>query len=211
MKKRLLIKVCGMRDDANLLALGKLQPDFVGMIFYPLSPRYVGEQPTAVQAAPIANAVKTGVFVDAPIETIADRCHAFGLGCVQLHGHETPAFCQEVRQRTGCRVIKAISVADAADIDKAQAYNGVADYLLFDTKTPKKGGSGQQFDWSLLDKYEGMTPFFVSGGIDERSLAKLQEHVWPALVGVDLNSRFETAPAIKNIDRLKTVFEFLRK
>ncbi|NCC99468.1 MAG: phosphoribosylanthranilate isomerase [Bacteroidia bacterium] len=208
--KRLLIKVCGMRDDAGLKALHALQPDMIGFVFYTPSPRYAGIQATKNQAPNVTPSKKVGVFVDASLDEILARTKAFGLDYLQLHGTESPEFCLAARECTGCKIIKALPVAEAADLSFANKYEGVADYILFDTKTPNKGGSGCKFDWKLLDSYNGNTPFIISGGIDLEALVQLKKAKWPTLVGVDLNSRFELSPGIKDIPKLKNAIEMLR-
>ncbi|MBP5318781.1 MAG: phosphoribosylanthranilate isomerase [Paludibacteraceae bacterium] len=209
--KPLLIKVCGMRDDTNICQLRALTPDFMGLICHPGSPRYVGLASTAIQGASWSPVQKVGVFVNASVDEMLAYHRAFGFNCIQLHGHETPEDCEMVRLQTGCRVLKAISVSGRADVERAESYCWATDYLLFDTHCTDFGGSGKTFDWSLLDHYQGTTPFFISGGLGEQELSQLLGRQWPKWVGVDLNSRFETAPALKDIARLKKVIEQLRK
>ncbi len=208
--KRLLIKVCGMRYDAGLNALTALKPDFIGFIFYPQSPRYAGVQAANNQAPNVNPSKKVGVFVDASLDEILVQTKAFGLDYLQLHGTESPEFCRAASEFTDCRIIKALPIAETADLSLADGYEGVVDYLLFDTKTPNKGGSGCKFDWKLLDSYISKTPFFISGGIDLEALVQLKRATWPALVGVDLNSRFELSPGVKDIPKLKNAIEMLR-
>lgn len=208
--KRLLIKICGMRDDAGLKALTALQPDMIGFIFYPQSPRYAGLQPSNNQVPKVDPSKKVGVFVDASLDEISARTKAFCLDYLQLHGTESPEFCRMARECTGCRIIKALPISEAADLSLADAYEGVVDYLLFDKKTPNKGGSGCKFDWNLLDSYTSHTAFIISGGIDLEALVQLKKATWPALVGVDLNSRFELSPGVKDIPKLKNAIEMLR-
>ena len=209
--KKLLIKVCGMRDDANIRAVLALKPDFMGLICYPKSPRYVGSEPTPGQSGCWAPVQKVGVFVNASLEEIAARQRTFGFDCVQLHGGESAEDCRRVRELTGCRVLKAVSVACPDDVARAEDFAGVADYILFDTHTAGYGGSGKSFDWRWLDGYAADIPFFISGGLDIDALRLIKRAAWPQLAGVDLNSRFELSPGLKDIERLKDAFDLLRE
>lgn len=193
----MIIKVCGMREPANIRAVEALEPDLMGFIFYEKSPRYVSEVPEYLPEGP----ERTGVFVNHSAEVMLEKARIFGLKWVQLHGQESPALCRTMKE-AGLKVIKAFSISAAGDIEGPEAYEGSCDLFLFDTKTPGVGGSGKCFDWSLLDRYRGRTPFLLSGGIGPDTDLGAVTH--PMLAGYDLNSRFETAPAVKDIDRLKT-------
>ena len=136
--------------------------------------------------------------------------------CHQLHGHESPDYIRALRVVDGfpvdTRLIKAISVSGRDDIATYKPYEGLVDYFLFDTKCPSVGGSGLQFDWSVLSAYDGNTPFLLSGGIGPDDAERLTSHLSPLIskhcIGIDLNSRFEVAPALKDINKLK---EFIKK
>ena len=197
-----IIKVCGMTDGDNIREVEQLHPTMMGFIFYEKSPRYCREKPNYLPE--LVNRV--GVFVDADSTFIKNQIFDFQLDYVQLHGHETPAFCQELKS-TGIGVIKAISVNCEADLWIAEAYINICDYLLFDTKTPKQGGSGQQFNWNLLSAYKGPTPFLLSGGIGPEDAEKLKQFHHPMLAGYDLNSKFESSPGIKDVSKLKAFLE----
>lgn len=201
-----LIKVCGMRDADNIRALDQLGVDLMGFIFYPKSPRYVYEMPSYMPA----HAKRTGVFVNEEKSTIEVYADRFGLDYIQLHGNESPEYCHTLRS-AGLRVIKAFSVAQTKDIKKAEAYESACDYFLFDTKCMQYGGSGNQFDWSLLNFYQGQTPFFLSGGINPYSAKALKELRHRRLAGFDLNSRFELKPGEKDIERIKLFLSELTK
>ena len=202
-----LIKVCGMREADNIRAVEALHPDWLGFICWPKSSRYVDEQPTYLPAA----TKRVGVFVNADLPFIMQKVLQLGLTHIQLHGDETADFCREVSHTSDLPIIKAISVSCADDITHAQAYEGIVDYLLFDTKCTCVGGSGKQFDWDVLQHYHGITPFLLSGGIGPGDEARLSDFQHPACVGIDVNSRFEDAPALKNIDKLATFLQGCQK
>ena len=190
-----------MTEANNIREVEQLSPSFMGFIFYPPSPRYCKEKPSYLPTT----ANRVGVFVDATKTEVLEKVGEFGLDFVQLHGKESPVFCQELQQ-AGIRLIKAFAISEASDINQTQAYEGLCEYFLFDTKTPKKGGSGQQFDWSLIQQYQGHTPFLLSGGIGPESTEQLQAFQHPRLAGYDLNSRFETSPGIKDVNLLQRFF-----
>ena len=192
----MIVKVCGMRDGENIRAVEALGIDWLGFIFWPKSSRYVSELPAYLPT----KAKRVGVFVDADIEDVLRHIGDYGLDAVQLHGHESAAY---VSQLQGVTVIKAISVESCDDIATYRSYDGLVDYFLFDTKCKTVGGSGEHFDWSVLNAYDGPTPFLLSGGIGPDDGERLRRFHHPKLAGIDLNSRFELSPALKDIDKLK--------
>ncbi|SFP97298.1 phosphoribosylanthranilate isomerase [Hymenobacter arizonensis] len=208
---RLLVKVCGMRDAAALAGVAELGPDFLGFIFAPASPRYVGEAlaPERVQALP-ANIWKVGVFVNETTEKIIAIAARFGLGAAQLHGQETPAQCEELND-AGLLVMKAFAVGKAVDFAALLPYVPHCDFFLFDTKGAASGGNGAVFDWDLLKGYNLPVPYFLAGGLGLEHAAELAALRLPGLVGVDLNSGFETAPGIKDAGRVKQMLATLHK
>lgn len=202
----MIIKVCGMRDTENIREVEKLEVDMIGFIFYPKSPRYVDEMPGYLPE----HAKRVGVFVNESKETVLTMADRFGLDYVQLHGSESPGYCASVKH-AGPRVIKAFPIEGITDLRNVKEYEGTCDYYLFDTKTHYRyGGSGKQFDWSILDHYNGKTPFLLSGGINPFSARALKEFRHEALAGYDLNSRFESSPGIKNIDLLSSFLDDLK-
>jgi phosphoribosylanthranilate isomerase len=207
------IKVCGMREAGNILRVGAMAIDYLGFVFYPPSPRYAGNMlsANALRSLP-AHIRKTGVFVSESMDTLSVCVERYGLDAIQLHGRETPDDCRRLRERfLQKEIIKAFSIAGPDDFLLTEDYATVCDYFLFDTRTPHYGGSGRPFDWNLLKTYRGATPFFLSGGIavsDAERMAGLQH---PALFGVDLNSRFESAPGVKDTDLLQTFIHTLKK
>lgn len=207
------IKVCGLRDKDNIEAVLGLKPDYYGMIFYKPSKRYVGIDPPDVNPQSAGSAKSVGVFVNAGLEEISSRVLKFHLSMVQLHGDESPEYIRRLRSLLGSDigVIKAISVRQESDLKRAKDYEGVADMLLFDTPTAGYGGSGEQFSWSVLRAYDGSLPYLLSGGIGPDDAGRLASLNLKNMVGVDINSRFETAPAIKDIGKLGLFIEKLRK
>lgn len=197
-----LIKVCGMREPDNIREILTLDPDFLGLIFYPISSRYV-TSPTIINNIRFGqNTKKTGVFVNATEDEIMQKVKLYELQAVQLHGEESVVLCRSLRNK-GVLVLKAFQIYAAEDFEDTLLYNDQVDYFLFDTKTASYGGSGSKFDWSLLDAYHGNTPFFLSGGIGPDDVQAIQKINHPLFRGVDLNSRFEIAPAIKSYKLLQ--------
>lgn len=205
------IKVCGLKDPENIREVAALEPQALGFIFSPSSPRYAGELPPQVVRNLPPGTRRVGVFVDAPCEEVFETVRRYALDTVQLHGEESPGVCAALRG-AGLRVIKACGVATREDLSAAAVYREVCDALLFDTKSPLRGGTGQRFDWEILAEYRGTLPFLLAGGIgpgDAPRLARVAGH--PACLGVDLNSRFETAPGIKDVAALREFMAVLRE
>lgn len=202
----MIVKVCGMREDANAQAVAALGVDCMGFIFFERSQRFVGDFTPSTPS----NIARVGVFVDAELSYIEAMVEKHSLDYVQLHGKESVEVCREIKSRGAVKVIKAISVAGAEDFELASLYDGEVDYLLFDTKCDCYGGSGVTFDWSLLENYRGETPFLLSGGIDESMAEQISEIRYKSFAGVDLNSRFEVSPAFKNIEKLRNFIEKIR-
>ena len=204
-----LIKVCGMRHADNIRQVEALGPDWMGLIFWPRSSRYVDRRPDYLPT----RARRVGVFVDQPADEIVRIARDYRLDAIQLHGHETPADLNRLRAVLGTApaLIKAFSISTAADLERTADYDGAADYLLFDTKTPLAGGSGRQFDWRVLDAYHGTTPFLLSGGIGPDDTGRLAAFHHPRCIGIDLNSRFELEPGLKDVEKLKTFIKKIRE
>ena len=207
----LCIKVCGMKFAENIEAVAGLEPDYMGFIFYPNSKRCVTDVLDSAQLRSLpAKLCKVGVFVDAAADYVRQQCSVFGLDYAQLHGHETPAYCAALK-REGVKIIKAFPVADELNQELLQPYVPYCDYFLFDTKGPLPGGNGVPFDWRALADYALPVPYFLSGGLALEHAAVLNSLRLPGLHGVDLNSRFETAPAEKDVALLRQMFEELRE
>lgn len=216
----MVIKVCGMRDAQNIREVSQLGVDMIGMIFYPKSPRYVEMQSSHAGIIPdyvkediniksAKSPARVGVFVDDMVQNIVTRVVNYRLDYVQLHGNEPREMCENLRLtldpdiRPGIKIIKAISVSDASDIQKYKEYVGAVDLFLFDTKCKTVGGSGQQFDWQVLEQYDGEVPFLLSGGIGPEDASRLHAFHHPKCIGIDLNSRFEIEPGVKDVEKLK--------
>lgn len=182
-----------MRDGNNIREVENLGIDWMGFIFYPKSSRYVSSLPDYLPE----NAQRVGVFVNESMAVIKEKTDSFQLHMVQLHGDETPQMCSEL-QRSGVKVIKAFNIGDSFPVEKVKNYEGVCDFFLFDTQTVQHGGSGRKFNWKVLTEYRGETPFLLSGGISMEDADDILRFAHPQFAGIDINSRFETAPAQKN-------------
>ncbi len=201
-----LIKVCGMRELENIRYLEELKPDFMGFIFYPKSPRFVGEFPNV----PELNVPKVGVFVNETVENVLRFTADFKLDYVQLHGNETAEYCHEIKQHD-VKILKAFAVDDKFDFEQLMAFETVVDYFLFDTKGDGYGGHGTTFDWKILDKYTIDTPFFIAGGVSNDNIGLLLKYPHPMFRGVDVNSKYEISAGLKDIEALKELFLNVRK
>ena len=199
----MIIKVCGMRDVDNIRDAGKAGMDWMGMIFWQKSARYV-DYPETAMAIP-KGVKKVGVFVNETPEKIMKKADIYGLDIIQLHGSEDVDTIRELRQRLhGKTFVKAISVSQTEDIKLTEMYDHEVDYLLFDTKCKSVGGSGKQFEWSMLHNYKGDTPFLLSGGIGPDDVENIMAFNHPMMAGIDLNSKFEVSPGLKDVERLST-------
>ncbi len=193
-----------MRDPENIREAEKLAIDLMGFIFWHKSSRNVSEMPSYLPT----RQKRVGVFVDADIKEVTEKAKEYALDLIQLHGKETPDYIQRLRSlcpQRGDRataIIKALNIADTEDLAQTAQYEGIVDYFLFDTKSKLVGGNGTQFDWSVLQAYQGDTPFILSGGIGPDDAEKVKNFQHPMCAGIDLNSRFETAPALKDIQLL---------
>lgn len=220
----MIIKVCGMRDADNIREVKALDIDWMGFIFWQDSPRYVQQISSRAGIIPDYSSLKeletlpkrVGVFVDDMPQNIVTRVVNYELDMVQLHGSESPVMIDNLRRtldpdiHPGIQIMKALSISSKEDLNRYHEYVGHVDYFLFDTKTPLVGGSGEQFDWNILEDYDGDVPFLLSGGIGPDDVARLKAFHHPQMIGVDLNSRFETAPAVKDVEKLRTFVNELR-
>ncbi|HWD89236.1 MAG TPA: phosphoribosylanthranilate isomerase [Mucilaginibacter sp.] len=194
-----------MKYPENIDAVAALQPDYMGFIFYPQSPRYIGETEKNLATE---NVIRTGVFVNESADIIEELIDKYRLTAIQLHGNESPDFCELFKDKV--TVIKAFGMNERFDFEQLEPYTDKVDYFLFDTKTSKHGGSGLSFDWTLLDQYKLDVPFFLSGGLSPENIAEVKMIKHPQFYGVDLNSRFEIEPGLKDIDKLSEAFKILR-
>jgi phosphoribosylanthranilate isomerase len=210
-----------MRDADNIREVEALGIDMMGFIFWPKSSRYVRERPDYLPT----NCKRVGVFVDASIGDIRQHVADYALDIIQLHGSESPDYIRQLKAvatprpsrggvaegRGGVSIIKAFNIATSADLEATKPYEGIVDYFLFDTKGKSIGGNGAKFDWTVLADYVGETPFLLSGGIGPDDAVVLTSHFSPLTsnkcIGIDLNSRFEITPGLKDINKLK---EFIK-
>jgi len=205
------IKVCGITQFKQLQQLEALNIDYAGLIFYKDSPRYMGDKITGKQIKDADFDIKkVGVFVDPGYSELLDAIDEYGLDIVQLHGNETPELCEELSAEV--EVVKAFRIPGdkAIDIDEMVAdYDAVCDFYLFDTAGLKEsfGGTGQQFDWGVLKKAKIEKPFFLSGGIGPDDAAKVKAFSHPDFFAIDVNSKFELSPGLKD---MAAVLKFLQ-
>lgn len=204
-----LVKICGMKFPENIQKLVALEPDFIGFIFYSKSARYVQRLDKNVLNAIPKSIKKIGVFVNEEVENILTQAYKYQLDGVQLHGAELVEVCEELHD-AGLIVIKAFRMAESCNFKVTKPYEGVCDYFLFDTHTELYGGSGRKFNWTLLNEYHGDTPFLLSGGIATHDLDVITKIKHPKFAGIDLNSRFEHSPGLKNIELLSGFLGGLR-
>lgn len=197
-----------MKYKENIEQVADLKPDYMGFIFYSASKRNVSDDTPLPDISAEIN--KVGVFVNANADFIIDKISTHNLQCIQLHGDEPPFFCRQMKRIT-C-IIKAFGIDEQFDFSKLKEYEDCCDYFLFDTKTPEHGGSGKQFNWDLLNRYSYNLPFFLSGGLDLEAAKKMKEMKakYPLLYGIDVNSKFEKEPGLKDIDQLKSLMELMR-
>lgn len=200
------LKICGMKLPENIQSVTTLKPDYLGFIFFRDSKRFVdGLTPSFVKNLP-AGIRRTGVFVNEELNRVAQLAALYGLNAVQLHGQEPVKYCIALKgllADTGITLIKAFGVDENFDFNSVNVYASVVDYFLFDTQTPDHGGSGKTFNWSLLKNYKLNKPYFLSGGISLENVEQLEQISDPRLYAIDINSRFELAPGLKDIDKLK--------
>lgn len=203
---KLKIKVCGMKQAANIAAVAELQPDYLGFIFYQKSPRFIPEVSAELIKYVPSTIKTTGVFVNEDIQIVKQHIIKYNLKAIQLHGNEDFSYCQELKL-AGVEVIKAFGVDENFDFEKLSVYLNVVDYFLFDTQTPAHGGSGKVFDWGLLQSYKFEKPYFLSGGIDLLHTSEIKQIIDPRLYALDVNSKFELEPGLKDVEKLKEFFK----
>lgn len=206
----LKIKVCGMKYPENINDLAALKPDYMGFIFYPPSKRFIGLdfEKQFLDKIP-SNIIKTGVFVNATLPEVVEFGKLYGMKAIQLHGQESPQFCEELKAH-GFIVIKAFGIDENFDFISISSYENHVDLFLFDTKTVLHGGSGETFNWQVLDNYKLDKPFLLSGGISLSILDDVFKIKNKNLYGIDINSKFEIEPGLKDIEQLEKAFKKIR-
>ncbi len=205
------IKVCGLRETENIRQLQQLPIDYMGFIFYEPSSRAVNKQDDLKELLAEnwnSDIAKVGVVVNTEIDEVLNLVHDYKLNYIQLHGEESLEYMQSLNRiwdigtMHSARLIKAFSIGNDFYYEKIQPYEQFCDLFIFDTKGKNPGGNGTIFDWSLLKKYRGMKPFLLSGGIDLETAVAIRQLNFPQLIGVDINSRFETKPALKDVSKV---------
>lgn len=194
-----------MRDAQNIRDVESLGVDWMGFIFYPKSPRYVDTVPSYLPD----NAKRVGVFVNESAQNIKQICSKYSLDIVQLHGNESPGMCTRLME-DGLTIIKALSVKDTFPTELSKSYQQACHYLLFDTHTADYGGSGNKFSWDIISDYQYDTPFLLSGGISANDAKSIMKINHPQLIGIDINSRFETKAAFKNVSLINQFIKQIR-
>ena len=213
------LKVCGMKYSENISQVAALQPDYLGFIFYEKSARFVEKDTPDLSK----NSKKTGVFVNASVDYIKEQISKHNLQAVQLHGNESPEFCNALRHAElvsashhkslntpkvlgQVEIIKVFSIKGAFDFSVLKPYESVCDYYLFDTKGKLPGGNGYTFNWDVLKEYPSTKPYFLSGGIGLDQVENIKEfqksNASNYCYAIDVNSAFEIEPGLKNIEKL---------
>ncbi|MDO5973401.1 phosphoribosylanthranilate isomerase [Flavivirga jejuensis] len=194
------LKVCGMKYEENITQVASLQPDYLGFIFYKKSARHFN---TSIPELP-ASIKKVGVFVDENLEDVISQINTHQLQVVQLHGKESPEYCNALRH---VEVIKVFSIKNEFNFEVLKSYENACDYYLFDTKGELPGGNGYTFDWNVLNNYPSTKPFFLSGGIGIDEIEKIKAFTKSKAskycYAIDVNSKFEIEPGLKHIEKLK--------
>lgn len=199
------IKICGLKHPDNIREVMALQPDYIGFICYPHTKRFI-DKLEANWVNGLQGVKKTGVFVNAAIQEVKTAIQQYGFHAVQLHGAETPAYCAELANQD-IEIIKVFGIGEQFDWTTINPYETVVDYYLFDTQSSQHGGTGKRFDWTLLEGYKSTKPYFLSGGISAENISSALQLGDDRLYALDLNSRFETAPGIKDITLLRNTLQ----
>lgn len=202
----MIIKVCGITQQNQYKAIARLSVEMIGFNFYPKSKRYL-EQPIS-NSEKVYLSKNVGVFVNPAKDEVLRRAKIHNLDFIQLHGDESPEFCQKLSNHYP--IIKAFGIDTEFDMQVIEAYQNSCQYFLFDTKTRQYGGSGVKFNWAKLNEYSGPTPFFLSGGIALEDAHEILNIKHPDLIGIDINSGFETEPGVKNIELIKKMKQIIQ-
>jgi phosphoribosylanthranilate isomerase len=204
------VKICGMKFPANIQAVSALNPDYMGFIFFNGSKRHVGEGFSGKTVESIPKEIKkVGVFVNESLEEVIKKNAEFNFDFIQLHGNESPEYCKELNLEK-LPLIKAFNLHDDFDFSELEAYQPYCHYFLFDSQTAFYGGSGKSFNWQVLSKYEFNTPFFLSGGLGPENISEALSINHPMLLGFDLNSKLESEPGLKKMEKTKQMIEKIK-
>lgn len=209
MRRKLEVKICGMRDSSNILEIASLLTDYMGFIFYPKSPRFVGTDFKVPVNFP-KSVMRVGVFVNSSLTEIQTLSIKHDLDFIQLHGDESVDFVKELSS-SGSKIFKAFALDDDFDFASIEPYTPFVHTFIFDTKGKLYGGNGTRFNWSLLTKYNGATRFLLSGGIQHAHIEEIKELKHQQLVGIDVNSGVESAAGIKDLEQTKKMLSLLKQ
>jgi phosphoribosylanthranilate isomerase len=197
------LKVCGMKYAENIREVATLKPDYMGFIFYEKSKRFVNESLDKNLLTSLNGIEKVGVFVNHSLDFVLSTSRKYGFMTVQLHGDESPEFCEELDALASISTIKAFRIGENFDFKLLEAYKKICPYFLFDTQTENFGGSGMRFNWKLLSNYDNKVPFFLSGGISLETAEEINKLEGLNIHAIDINSRFELEPGIKDVAKIK--------
>lgn len=200
------IKICGLHDAYNMKQIAALRPDYIGLIFYSKSSRFIGDLSPTLLPKEIS---KVGVFVNETIENLLAYKINYELDILQLHGNESVEQCRTLHQK-GIKLWKAFALDHSFDFNQVTAYEPYCEAFLFDTPTPLYGGSGNQFDWQILKQYTGNLPFWLSGGLGLSNIKAILQVEHIKLQGFDFNSKLETSPGIKSVELTQTIINKIR-
>lgn len=198
----MIVKVCGMRDEQNIKDICQLNIQWIGLNFYKPSSRFIARFEKDSIAHIPKHIKRIGIFVNETLQTICQIVEQYKLDFVQLHGDESLSFCESISPI--CKVIKVFRIDENFDMSSTKEYEGAVDFFLFDTNTKHFGGSGKKFNWDVLAHYTGYVPFLLSGGIGPQDASELIKLEHPKFIGIDINSKFELAPAIKSKVSIET-------
>lgn len=203
-------KICGLREKQNVADLASLNPQWMGFIFAPSSPRYFysAEEQADLKSIP-SSIKKVGVFVNETAEKVKETIQQHALNAIQLHGSETPEYCSALKSE-GVEIIKAFNVNEDFDFSSTEEYSSVVDYFLFDTKGEQAGGNGIAFNWNLLNGKRFSKPFLLSGGISLAHAEAIKNFSHPDCIGIDINSRFEISPGLKDVNAIRLFLQQIK-
>lgn len=209
------IKICGMKYPENIQEVADLQPDYLGFIFYPTSKRYVLDENKDAFSNFIfqdtLRAQKVGVFVNEEIKNIIRIATEYDMNLLQLHGDETPEYCENLRL-LGFTIIKAFGIDEEFNFSVLNEYTDVCDFFLFDTKSKEYGGTGKHFDWNLLRQYDNSKPIFLSGGLEIQDIPTIHDLLKDLNIhALDFNSKLEKDYGLKDVEKCRDVINLIRE
>lgn len=200
-----------MKNASNIEAVKRVAPDYLGFIFYPESPRYMGKEGLHKTIAELPSSIeKVGVFVNAEVSEVMKAAREYGLDLVQLHGDESPDVCNQLKM-AGYKIIKVFRIEKDFDFHQLKPYEHLVDFFLFDTRGQSYGGNGIPFDWEVLNGYPLQTPYFLSGGVGLENIHLIRNFDHENLVAIDVNSRVEIEPGLKDLGKVTQLKDELKK